>query len=59
MHLAVDNATQFFAVVGAPYIAERHLDADRENGWLGAPETRRKSDQRSAADRSSGLVAIK
>ena len=26
MQLAVDNTTRFFAVVGAPYVPERHRD---------------------------------
>lgn len=26
MHLAIDNTTRFFAVVGAPYIPEGHID---------------------------------
>jgi hypothetical protein len=26
MHLAIENTTWFFAVVGAPYIAESHSD---------------------------------
>lgn len=26
MQLVIDNATRFFTVVGAPYIAESHLD---------------------------------
>lgn len=30
MRLVIDNTTRFFAVVGAPYIAERHVDSESE-----------------------------
>jgi hypothetical protein len=30
MRLAIDNATRFFAVVGAPYLPERHDDRASE-----------------------------
>ena len=30
MRLVIDNATRFFAVVGAPYIPEHHFDAGRD-----------------------------
>jgi hypothetical protein len=34
MHLAIENTTRLFSVVGAPYIAERHFDdrCDDERG---------------------------
>jgi hypothetical protein len=38
MRIVTDNATQFFAVVGAPYLAEHHLDADSEDVWHPMPQ---------------------
>jgi hypothetical protein len=28
MRLVIDNTTRFFAVVGAPYVPERHAESD-------------------------------